>query len=353
MAAMAALLTTIATAPGPSAAQSAAAVTSRDGHSDFNFEYGTWRTHYRLLKKRLANNHEWVTCEGTSVIRPFFGGYGNIEDGDLMCPNRYIGGLTIRTYSAATHQWTIWWATKKDGIDPPAQVGHFDADGTGEFYAHDIQVGKHVIVRFKWTHPNGVPYFEQAFSADNGKTWETNWTTTYERVSESSKGTWNVVAPAGDGHTGFDFLLGSWNFHLDRLLHPLANSHDWVGCDGTTTVTPFWGGDGNIQEGRLRCPGGKTIDGLTIRLYDPATHQWQLWWGTKTGGLQSPPPQLGRFDANGVGNFDAPDTFDGRPIIVRYKWQKRNGHPYFQQLYSADNGKTWEVNWITTYTRST
>jgi hypothetical protein len=175
-------------------AQTQASATTRDGHADFNFEYGTWRTHYRLLKHRLVNNHEWIDCYGTSIIRPFWRGYGNLEDGDLKCPDRYYWGVTLRTYSADTHQWTIWWGTKKLGIIPPPQVGHFDESGVGDFYAHDIQEGKHVIIRFRWSHPSGVPHFEQAFSADNGKTWETNWTTDYERVSPDTKGVWNQSA---------------------------------------------------------------------------------------------------------------------------------------------------------------
>lgn len=327
------------------------AAAPRDGMRDFNFEYGTWRTHYRLLKERLANSHDWYDCYGTSVIKPFWDGQGNLEDGDLQCPNRYIGGMTVRTYDTQTHQWTIWWGTKKLGIVPPPQVGHFDDAGVGEFYAHDVQVGKHVIIRFRWTHPGGVPHFEQAFSADNGKTWETNWTTDYQRVSASSKGVWNATAPSGDGHDGFDFLLGKWNTHYERLRHPLANDNVWYPCEGHSTVTAFWGGAGNIEDGDLQCPGGKAIRGVTVRVYNATTHQWQLWWGTTTAGLLTP-PQAGSFNAAGVGIFDAPDTWKGKPIVVRYKWQKRDGKPYYEQYFSPDAGKTWEKNWTTVYTHA-
>ncbi|HEX3671094.1 MAG TPA: hypothetical protein VHT92_05255 [Candidatus Cybelea sp.] len=170
-------------AGAPASAQATAPPSVRDGRRDWDFLFGTWRTHYHLLRHRLANDHVWYSCEGTSVIRPFWHGEGNLEDGNLQCPKRYIGGLTLRLYNRATHQWSLWWGTQKLGLVPPPQVGAYDAMGVGAFYARDIQEGKHVIVRFRWTHPNGVPHFEQAFSTDNGVTWETNWTTDYERVS--------------------------------------------------------------------------------------------------------------------------------------------------------------------------
>lgn len=326
----------------------APATSAPDGSDGFNFLFGTWRTHYRLLRHRLVNNHQWYSCEGTSVVRPFWNGEGNLEDGDLTCDNRYVGGLTLRLYDRATHQWQLWWGTRKLGVVPPDQVGRFDSSGVGNFYARDIQEGKHVIIRFHWSHPNGVPHFEQAFSADNGKTWETNWTTDYERVPETSKGVWNAAPLAGDD--GFAFLVGTWHTHYRRLAHPLANDNHWYSCEGTSVVRPFWTGSGSLEDGDVRCPNG-TIDGVTLRVWDSTTKQWQLWWGTKTTGLLGP-PQLGTFDPNGVGVFIAPDTWHGKHVLVRYRWSVRVGHPYFEQAFSQDHGKTWETNWTTVYDRA-
>ena len=112
------------------------AATARDGRNDFNFEFGTWRTHYRILADRLVGSHQWYDCYGTSVVRPFWGGSGNLEDGDLKCPKRYVGGMTLRLYDARTHQWTLWWGTKKLGVSPPQQVGHFDGRGIGDNHDH-------------------------------------------------------------------------------------------------------------------------------------------------------------------------------------------------------------------------
>ena len=86
-------------------------------------------------------------------------------------------------------------------------------------------------------------------------------------------------------------------------------------------------------------------------MYDPATRQWSLYWATQKNGLAFP-PQIGRFDANGVGDFLAPDTFDGKAILVRYHWTQRDGNPRFEESFSTDKGKTWELVWTTDYSRS-
>jgi hypothetical protein len=346
-----------ASAPAPSpvpapipAPNYPAAATARDGHDDFNFEFGTWRTHYRLLKERLAGSHDWYDCYGTSVIRPFWGDSGNLEDGDLKCPHRYVGGLTLRLYNARTHQWSLWWGTRKLGVAPPPQIGHFDAGGVGRFYAYDSWHGTPVICRFQWTKVNGNPRFEQAYSTDRGRTWETNWTTDYERVPASTKGVWNATDPSSDGRDAFSFLIGSWKTHYRRLRHPLASDGQWYGCDGTSIVRAFWGGSGNLEDGDVHCP-SQYIRGVTLRVFDAGKHQWMLYWGTQKNGLAQGLPQVGRFDERGVGDFFAPDTYGGTPVIVRYRWEVRDGNPHFEQAFSVDRGETWKTNWITDYTR--
>ena len=194
--------------------------TTRDGSHDFDFEFGTWRTHYRLLRHRLVGDHVWYDCYGTSVIRPFWDGSGNLEDGDLKCPNRYIGGLTLRMYDPATRQWTLWWGTRKLAIAPPPQLGHFEENGVGEFYAYDSWEGKPEITRFQWTRVNGNPHFEQAFSTDGGKTWETNWTTDYEPVSPTTAGVWN----AADSVRRRCARLRLLDRHVENALHALTSS---------------------------------------------------------------------------------------------------------------------------------
>lgn len=186
-----AILTTIALLIGlfyaaPTIAQTTAAATARDGNKDFDFLIGTWHTQYKILRHRLSNNHDWYECAGTSVVRTFWDGSANLEDGDLRCPppRGDVRGMTLRLYDAASHQWSLYWGTTKLGLTTPAQVGHFDNNGVGEFFARDTFAAKPIIVRFKWTLLSGDhPHFEQAFSADDGKTWETNWICDYTRAS--------------------------------------------------------------------------------------------------------------------------------------------------------------------------
>ncbi len=358
---MQAVLAAAALAAGPAGAATVPAAivkpnypvapTARDGGHDFDFEFGTWRTRYRILKHRLVGDHEWYDCYGTSVIRPFWGGDGNLEDGDLKCPSRYIGGMTLRMYDPRTHQWTLWWGTRKLAVAPPAQLGHFNINGVGDFYAYDSWQGKPEITRFQWTRVSGNPHFEQAYSTDRGKTWETNWTTDYTRVPPASIGVWNASDPANQEAHGFDFLIGTWKTHYLRLRHPLSGDREWYACDGRSLVRPFWGRGANLEDGDLHCP-AQYIRGVTLRLYDLATHQWLLYWGTQKNGLAAGLPQAGRFGSNGVGDFFAPDTFGGKPIVVRYRWLARAANPRFEEAFSADGGKTWETVWTTDYTRS-
>jgi hypothetical protein len=317
--------------------------TARDGRNDFDFEFGTWRTHYRILRERLAGSHDWYDCYGTSIVIPFWGGGGNLEDGDLRCPNRYIGGLTLRTYDPQTHQWTLWWGTKKLGVAPPQQVGHFDASGVGRFYAYDSWHGRPVICRFQWTKVNGNPRFEQAYSVDGGRTWETNWTTDYVRVSRVTKGVWNASAGSNDD---FAFLLGTWQTHSIRLLHPFAENRAWESCSGISVVRTFWGGSGSLEDAVLRC-GGRRAEAVAMRLYDGTKQRWLLYTATPEKGLALGFPPAGSFAARGAGDFYGMETYEGKRVTVRDRWEIRNGNPHEEWALSLDDGKTWQ-NVLTT-----
>ncbi|MGB6523051.1 MAG: hypothetical protein WBE83_14895 [Candidatus Cybelea sp.] len=325
------------------------AATTRDGSKDWAFEYGTWRTHYRLLVRRLAHSHTWYDCYGTSIVTPFWGGEGNLEDGDLKCPHRYIGGMALRMYNPRTRQWTIWWGTRRLAVSPPAQVGHFENTGVGRFYSYDNWQGTPIITRFQWSVPHGNPRFEQAFSTDGGKTWETNWTTDYTRVSSATPGVWNRPDKAQGVHGGFAFLAGTWNLHIKRLAHPLSGREDWVSCSGPSTDHQFWGGAGDFQEARITC-GARTINALTLRLYYAASGRWLSYWATQANGLATGLPIVGTLDAHGNGKLTGPDVLNGKPILTRTRWSTPHKNPHLEQAYSADDGKTWETNWITDYT---
>jgi len=148
-----------------------------------------------------------------------------------------------------------------------------------------------------------------------------------------------------DGQHDFDFELGSWKIHLKRRLNPLTGSDKWVEFDGTSVTRKVWDGRAQIEEFETDGAGGH-IEGLTLRLYNPQSHQWSLSWANSKNGVLVP-AQIGEFK-NGQGEFYAQDTLNGRMIIVRFIWSETNTNkPHFEQSFSGDGGKTWEVNWIT------
>jgi hypothetical protein len=158
-----------------------------------------------------------------------------------------------------------------------------------------------------------------------------------------------TVQPASaqrDGQHDFDFELGSWKIHLKKLMHPLTGSKTWVEFDGTSVTRKVWDGRSQIEEFETDSLTTGHIEGLTLRLYNPQTHQWSLYWANSKDGAMAP-PQIGQFE-NGLGEFYAQDTLNGKLIFVRFIWSKTDtDSPHFEQSFSDDGGKTWEVNWIT------
>ena len=157
-------------------------------------------------------------------------------------------------------------------------------------------------------------------------------------------------APAArDGQHDFDPLIGSWKYHLKRRLHPLTGSNTWVELEGTGVCYKIW--DGRAQLDTIEVDGSTGhIEGLTLRTYNPESHQWRLYWANSKDGIMDP-PQIGEFK-DGRGEFFAQDTINGKVILIRYAWTNMTTDtPHFEQSFSDDGGKTWEVNWITDQTR--
>ena len=171
------------------------------------------------------------------------------------------------------------------------------------------------------------------------------------RAADGS-GTAATAAPTTphDGQRDFDFEAGTWKIHLKRLVKPLSGSNSWVEFDGTSVTRKVWDGRADLEEFETDGPSGH-IEGLTLRLYNPATHQWSLYWSNGKNGTLSLPPNVGEFK-NGRGEFYCQDTYDGRIVLVRYVWSDITASSaHFEQSYSDDGGKTWEANWITDQTR--
>lgn len=153
------------------------------GADDFDFVIGAWTVHHRRLKERLAGCTEWIAFEGTSTTQKILDGFGNVEDNFLDLPEGAYRAAAIRSFNLTTGQWSIWWLDGRNPahLDIPV-VGRF-SNGVGLFFADDCLNGNPIRVRFTWLPkgPNSARW-EQAFSADGGNTWETNWTMDFSRA---------------------------------------------------------------------------------------------------------------------------------------------------------------------------
>jgi hypothetical protein len=121
-------------------------------------------------------------------------------------------------------------------------------------------------------------------------------------------------APAADGRHDFDFSIGSWKTHIRVLEHPLSGSPTWVDGTGAVSVRPIWESGANLEELEVDFP-ARHLEGLTLRLYNPASQQWNLWWANATGGVLST-PNIGEFK-DGRGEFYDQERYEGRMVVVR------------------------------------
>jgi hypothetical protein len=170
-----------ALASSPSADLAAAA-------ADFDFFHGHWQVQHRRLKQRLCGCSDWETFAGHSTVQPLLGGLGNVDDNLLCLPDGAYRAVTLRSFDAASGQWSIWWLDGRQPgrLDVPV-VGQFSA-GTGIFYAEDELNGRPIRVRFQWTKLSelGAPRWEQAFQwLDGSQPWETNWVMDFSPAADA------------------------------------------------------------------------------------------------------------------------------------------------------------------------
>lgn len=147
----------------------------RDGQGDFDFFVGGWKVHNRRLRERLKGSSSWEEFEGTSVARKVLDGMGNIDEISLHRESGRVFGLTVRLYNPQSRQWSLYWASNIDSILQTPMIGSFE-NGRGEFYSQELFEDSYIFSRFIWSDiTESSCRWEQAFSADGGKTWETNW----------------------------------------------------------------------------------------------------------------------------------------------------------------------------------
>jgi hypothetical protein len=152
-----------------------------------------------------------------------------------------------------------------------------------------------------------------------------------------------------DGGHDFDFNIGTWKTHVSRLLHPLTGSNTWVEYDGISVVRKVWNARATLFELEVDGPAGH-IEGVGLRLYNAQSDQWSLNWANSHDGNMNP-PMIGEFK-NGRGEFFDQETFNGKAIYARNSFSDITpDSSRFEQAFSDDGGKTWETNWIMTFTR--
>ena len=156
----------------------------RDGSRDFDFHFGTWKTHVSRLKDPLTGSKVWEQYDGVSVVRKVWNGRASIFELEAQGPAGHLEGAGLRLYNPQSHQWSLNWASSTDGRLEQPMIGAFK-NGRGDFFDQETFNGRAIYVRngFMDITPNSSR-FEQAFSDDGGKSWETNWVMTFTRMSD-------------------------------------------------------------------------------------------------------------------------------------------------------------------------
>jgi hypothetical protein len=314
------------------------------GAHDFDFLPGDWRVHHRRINPVTK---KWVEFNGTCTNRTVMGGTGNVEEHTLHAPTGAYQAVALRAYDPKTLDWAIWWLDGRHPgpLDPPVK-GQFE-NGVGVFYADYMQDGKRMRGRFLWSNITSTSArWEQAASADGGKTWAVNWIMTFERVAR--RDTQSVAKPTAPGD--FDGLAGEWRVH-HRSLRAMGTTREWIEAAGTASHRPLFGGSANIEEHTINAPSG-TYRALALRSFDLTGRQWSIWWldGRSPHGPLDPPVH-GRFD-RGAATFYGEETVNRKPVRVRFIWSQITAtSARWEQAHSSDAGTTWDTNWIMEFRR--
>jgi hypothetical protein len=178
------LIAAAATSLSTTATARETAPMSHDPAHDFDWLFGSWHVQHLRLKERLMNNNEWVPFDGTCVCQPLMAGKGNVDDNVLNLPEGSYRAVGLRSFNAKTKTWAIWWLDGRNPhlIEVPV-LGGFE-NGVGTFIADDTLRDKPIKVRFQWSEITRTSArWEQAFSPDGGRTWESNWKMQFTRTA--------------------------------------------------------------------------------------------------------------------------------------------------------------------------
>jgi hypothetical protein len=314
---------------------------------DWSWLIGNWDVWHRRLKERLAGNDDWEEFNGKSAFWQTMNGLGNVDDNSLQIPSGSYRGLSIRAFDEKSGKWSIWWLDGRNPtyIEPPV-LGAFEHD-TGTFIGRDTFKGRPIVMRFRWNDVHNTrPWWEQAFSPDDGKTWEVNWRNYFTRTAKTP----TALPRLEDAPRDWEFLVGDWKVKHRRLRARLVGNTQWDEFGGTLKNWPVLGGHANVGDNYMNFPGGAIL-GMGLRAYDPAQREWSSWWLDGRNPSVIGAPLRGTF-RDGTGTFIGDDTLDGRAIKTRVLWSRITSRSArWEQAASGDGGTTWEANWISDFER--
>lgn len=321
------------------------AQTRPDGQHDFDFEIGRWRVHLRRLAHPLSADTTWLAYDGTSIVRPVWGGLANLGELEVDGAGAHVEGLSLRVYDARARQWRIHWANSRDGELGPAMVGGF-TNGRGEFYDQEDLDGRPIFARFLFSDVGRTSFrLEQAYSGDQGRTWQTNWIATFTRDSSVVAG---GVSQASATPRDFAFEEGTWSMTRRRLKDPLGPD-EWTESTGARHIArPVWGGRAELAE--LELPGAPaTFAGSLLHTFDPRSRRWRVYWIDRATARVSE-PMIGQL-ANGRGALYAQEEVAGVTALVRVAYTPVGARGFrTEQAWSLDGGRTWRTYAIDTFT---
>jgi hypothetical protein len=164
------------------------------------------------------------------------------------------------------------------------------------------------------------------------------------KLKFDSNGDLIIKASPASSSIDFDYLIGKWKLKNRKLKSRLTNCTEWIEFKSKVEMRQILGGNGNIDK-YTDTASGKPYEGVALRLFNSKTKLWSIYWADNNSGTLEP-PVVGSFE-NKMGHFFCKDTFNGKKIIVVFRWDVRNPDlPVWSQAFSADNGNTWEWNSI-------
>lgn len=168
-------------------------------------------------------------------------------------------------------------------------------------------------------------------------------------LKSKSNGELDINPSKTSSQNDFDRLVGKWNIHHRKLVSRLTNSDEWIEFYATQEMRKVLNGLGNVET-MAASINGIPFEGMAVRLFNPATKLWSIYWSDSSSGILDK-PVVGSF-ANNIGRFYSKEIFNNREVIQQFQWDISNPErPVWSQAYSTDKGETWEWNWYMYFTR--